>query len=192
MDFASFSQSLTLMLPRGHVGLFSSWGTEPGYAGMETTLPLLHAVLLSRPSPARPSTQTLSSAWIFKIFRRNEAEETSRFLYKPSTWIPPLLPVTAPGAPSGAQSRTASTQRALLQGVISQPLLFLSLHYRRLKEVNTAFSTGHCCHCLFLAEGSHREASRPVFEATAPGSQLTALHRALCQGWPGYRLQLLN
>lgn len=95
MDFASFSQSLTLMLPRGHVGLFSSWGTEPGYAGMEMTLPLLHAVLLSRPCPARPSTQTLSSAWIFKIFRRNEAEETSRFLYKPSTWIPPLLPVTA-------------------------------------------------------------------------------------------------
>lgn len=187
MDFASFSQSLTLMLPRGHVGLFSSWGTEPGYAGMEMTLPLLHAVLLSRPCPARPSTQTLSSAWIFKIFRRNEAEETSRFLYKPSTWIPPAAPCHC-----GAQSRTASTQHALLQGVISQPLLFLSLHYRRLKGVTTAFSTGHCCQCLFLAEGSHREASRPVFEATAPGSQLTALHRALCQGWPGYRLQLLN
>lgn len=97
MDFASFSQSLTLIFPRGHVGLFSSWGTEPGYTGMETTLPLLELYCSPQPGPARPSTQALSSPWIFKIFRLSEAEETSRFLYKPSTWIPccslSLLPV---------------------------------------------------------------------------------------------------
>lgn len=56
----------------------------------------------------------------------------------------------------------------------------------------TAFSTGDSCHCLFFAERSHGEAPSPVFEATAPRSQQTALHRALCPGWPGYRLQLLN
>lgn len=193
MDFANFSQSLTPVLPRGHRGLSSSCGTEPTHGETEMPLPLLQRRnVLVQPDPLSPSKQPLSSTWIFKTFSWNNAEETSGFLYKASLPAAPChsSECTWRGSTHPTSSWPPSHNTLCSEGfILQQPSLPLSLYSRGLQEVNAAFSTGNCCHCLVPAEGRPKETSQLL---KTDHSSWKQTHKDLPQGWPIYRLQLLN
>lgn len=178
-DFANFSQSLTPALPRGHRGPSSSCETDPGYVQIEMSL-------LQSSCPIQPTRSFQAAPKWHLNFQENAGIKQGRLLYLFNKLsLPgslPLHPITPPSAPSEAQSRTRPTcspapshNTLLSKGFTSQ--LSFSLHQRRLKEVNTAFGMGSCCHCLVPAKVSHRETSQ---SGEFLGPQLLATSRWLC------------